>query len=42
MIISCVGLESFLLTINLDVMLSSNVFNSLISIFKYKGIIVLN
>ena len=37
-IISYVGLESFLLYINLDVVSSSNVFSSLIYVFRYKGI----
>ena len=41
-IIFYVSLESFLLAINLDVVLSSNVFNSLISIFRCKDITVLN
>ena len=41
-IISCVGLESFLLAINLDVVSFSNVFDSLISMFKCKCITVLN
>ena len=40
-IISFIDLEPFLLAINLDVV-SSNVFSSLISMFKYKGITVLN
>ena len=38
----CVGLMSFLLVINLDVVSFSNVFNSLISIFKCKGITIVN
>ena len=40
--LSHVGLEPFLLTINLDVVSSSNVFSSLIFVFRYKDIIVLN
>ena len=35
-ITSCVGLSSFIFVINLTVMLSFNVFNSLIYVFKYK------
>ena len=42
MIISCVGFEQFLLAINLDVVSSSNVFSSLISVFRCKGITVMN
>ena len=42
MIIYCVGLKLFLLTINLDVVSSSNIFNSLIYVFKSKDIIILN
>ena len=42
MIIFCVGLEPFLLAINLDVMSSSNIITSLIYLFRYKGITVLN
>ena len=41
-IISYVGLKPFLLAINLNVVLSSNVFNSLIYVFRCKGIIVMN
>ena len=41
-IIYCVGFEPFLLAINLDVVSSSNVFSSLIYVFRYKSIIVLN
>ena len=41
-ITSCAGLESFLLAINLDVMSSSNVFRSLIFMFRCKGITVVN
>ena len=35
------GIESFLLSINLDVMSSSSVFSSLISVFRCKGITIL-
>ena len=42
MIISCVGFEPFLFAINLDVVLSSNVFSSLIYVFRCKGITVMN
>ena len=41
-IISYVGRKLFLLAINLDVVSSSNVFSSLIYVFKCKGIAVLN
>ena len=41
-IISCVSLEPFLLTLNLDAMSSSNVFSSLIYVFRCKGMTVLN
>ena len=42
-IISYIGLESFLLSINLDAMLSFNVISSLIYVFSiYKCIIVMN
>ena len=41
-IISCVGIEPFLLAINLDVVSSSNVFSNLIFVFICKCIIVLN
>ena len=41
-IISCVGFESFLLAINLNIVSSSYVFSSLISMFRCKGITVLN
>ena len=42
-ITTCVCLVSFLLAINLDAMSSSNVFSSLIYVFRCKGIItVLN
>ena len=41
-IITCVGLEPFLLAINLDVVSSSNVLSSLIYVFKFKSITVLN
>ena len=41
-IISCVGLEPFILAINLDVLSSSNVFSNLIYVFKCKGITVRN
>ena len=41
-IIICVGLAPFLPTISLDVVSSSNVFSSLIYVFEYKIIIVLN
>ena len=37
-IISCVSLQSFLLAINLDALSSSNVFRSLIYMFRYKSI----
>ena len=37
-----VGLELFLLVIKFDVMSFSNIFNSLIFVFKCKGITVLN
>ena len=42
MIIICVGFEPFFLTINLDVVSSSNVFSNLIFVFRYKSIVVLN
>ena len=42
MITSCVGFEMFLVVINFNIMSSSNVFNSLIYVFRYKGIIDLN
>ena len=41
-ITSCIGLESFLLAINLDAMSSSNIFSSLIFVFRCKCITVLN
>ena len=41
-IMSCIGLELFLFAINLDVVSSSNIFNSLIYVFICKCIIVLN
>ena len=41
-IISCIDLESFLLIINLNIVSSSNVFSSLIYVFRSKGITVLN
>ena len=41
MIISCVSLESSIFIINLYVVSFSNVFISLISMFRYKGIIIL-
>ena len=41
-IISCVGLEPFVIVINLDAMSFSNVFNSLIYVFRCKGITILN
>ena len=40
--ISCVDLESFLIVIDFDVASFSNVFSSLIYVFKYKRITVLN
>ena len=33
-IINCIGLKLFFLTINLDDVSSSNVFNTLVSVFK--------
>ena len=41
-ITSCIGLEPFLLTINLDVMSSFNVFSSLIYVFRYKCFTIFN
>ena len=41
MIISCIGLEPFLFAINLDVVSSFNVFNSLISMLRYKYITIM-
>ena len=41
-IISYVSLESFLLSINLNVVSFSNVFSSFIYVFICKGILVLN
>ena len=41
-IICCVGLEPFLLAINLDVVSSSNVFSNLIYVFRCEGITILN
>ena len=42
MMISCVGLEPFLFAFNLDVMSSTNVFNSLIYVFGYRDITIPN
>ena len=41
-IIICVGLEPFFLAINLNVLSSFNVFSSLISMFIYKIITIMN
>ena len=42
MTISCIGLKSFLLVINLNAMSFSNVFSHLIFMFKCKGITIMN
>ena len=42
MIITCVDLESLILSVNLDNVSFSNVFSNLIYVFKYKGITILN
>ena len=41
-IISCVGLEPFVIVINFDAMSFSNVFSSFIYVFRCKGITILN
>ena len=42
MIIYYIGIESFILIINLDVVSSFDVFSSLIYVFRCKGITVIN
>ena len=38
-IISCIGIEPFLLTTNLDIVSFSNVFSNSIYVFRCKGIV---
>ena len=42
MIITCVDLESLILSVNLDNVSFSNAFSNLIYVFKCKGITILN